>query len=51
MNIYLVVKSAFQTYVRGDLIADLDKIENILKSSLAHHVTKVSRSADPGSKS
>ena len=47
MNICLVVKNAFQKYVRGDLITDLEKIDEILKSGLAHYVTKVTQSSAP----
>ncbi len=41
MSIYLVVKNAFETYVRGDLITDLNKVDQVLKSGVAHCVNKV----------
>lgn len=41
MSLYLVVKNPFETYLRGDLITDMHKVEQILKSEIAHCVTKV----------
>lgn len=47
MNICLVVKTAFQKYVRGDLITDVEKIDEILKSEWKSFVTKVTHSSAP----
>jgi hypothetical protein len=48
MSIYLVVKNAFETYVRGDLITDVGKVEKILASGVIHCVTKVIASNPKG---
>ena len=47
MNLCLVVKNAFETYVRGDLITDVNKAEQVLKSELAKCVIKVVPSTNP----
>ena len=41
MNLYLIVKTPFQKYVRGDVITDATQVEKILKSGLGHCVTKI----------
>jgi hypothetical protein len=41
MNLYLIVKTSFQKYVRGDIITDATQIEKILESGLDHCVTKI----------
>lgn len=41
MTFHLVVTRAFQNYVRGDIITDLAKIEEVLAVEYKHFVARI----------